>query len=809
MNSKISTKLIFLWTVMLVIIFLTCSIAATAQILPVIEISEENEDFTPLSYNNRDYYVIPASKSYSNVKYTGPISAAQYTQSRTDYLRTYSTSISDGNYISSSLTTSDIRSSQHPLFSDESLPRAVSLESGIDNTTTSAPTTTTSSSTSFTSLDNVFTKVQEVPISLHQDYSFTFLARGQKTYFGLYKSSAPFYLDIHIKDCESSGSIRFGSANPSLFYITHKKNTFPVFPTEGTVLNFTLTLSETTLVTLTRHKMTLPAPLATMKVNESYTGEINQGCLLNQGDGCIGCPDNDIASLRILSMSKLLAGEYYKIYMYVVDHCLTCDDNDPSSYTLPIFLEGEYDIISGSLDKNGVLIKANVDEVLQLALYSVGVVQQEYTIYFRNILKSGEDIIEERQLVLNEDVELEKYVTYNFTLTNPVMMAINVSSEYWFSFFREGNDETNWIAVPSLFNVEYNRLYGDYHGDLGTNWKYIPAGRYAIRVSNKDEGAMIRFNTKVIMKTSMSSIQLSVNQDSLFAIEIPVMKNRINRVNLTTIDQTQSVNYEYSILGKYNEFFSETGGCTIGSSANNSLIYEDIITRTNEIPILLVRPYSASNDTFLTSLTVQMTTPGDYYPLINKDKIGYGNFIPMNPISTSTSFEINDDYTDGNHHIYGIPMSLPENNLYNITVALEGENSDISYVYAHGGNLRDIEVFNSYDIVSNGSNYHWIKFIMLSVTSNTYLYVSIQRSGNANCQVLIEKLPIINMNFTLPELEEYEWVSSRLDGEKKSTAKAANLTQIAGKTPGFEVSIAIATLVVISVIIRNKRRNNR
>ncbi|MFW9994691.1 MAG: hypothetical protein ACFFD4_21795 [Candidatus Odinarchaeota archaeon] len=822
-RGKITKFLVYGIFILATICLSTAATAVAAEVVPVIDIEEDTDRFEPTTYHDWDYYIIPPGTKESNVMYEGEASTAtaHYTDGSGNVMYDSSVAVNDVSPVSSSLLQDDKRYGNHPLFDPEVYPRAVAMQ---------------------TEKESELVKKQKLPISLHMDYSFTFLAESGISYLGLVDSADPFILDVYVRDIDPEWDITFGSASQNSYYFSGiTRQSLPVFPTGGTVQNFTLTLHySNSLVTITPHPLKLPKILANIEVNTSYSGNIEQGAIYEQDGSKINFGNANLFSMRRLNMS-LNEGEYYRIYVNIESSGFF----GVTGMTLPwLHYSPDSLTMTGSLNENGALIKANEDTVISLVLYTMGPTDQTYTVYFRNVSPTTG----EKALTLNVNTELKEDIYYSFTLASPSMIAVNQTGDYEFDLFVEGMTPGTWDDATGLysswndwFSIVDGPLFGGSAGDIVTDWYYLPAGTYAVRIISRNPGDEIRFTVLPIQSPST----FNVNQDSIIAVELPVTKNRYNLYNVSTADHiNQSIWYEFAIVDKYNEgYVSYTDDVEIGNfetspgiwegwpAYNGTPIYGLIPTRPYEVPIMIIRPFAGYNesydqvDTFAGQLTVSHKVPSDYYPSISMSYIGSGAFLPMSPITGTTTYPVNMDLSDDNDQVYAIPMNLDVNSLYNITVTSFGNessvlNATIQNIYAHGGNLQRIMAFyyiwdtNPYDSYyyrkTTGLTNSSATFLILTVSSTSYLFIDLQRTGsipyrNATLQVSITKIPVNELAFSVPKLSDYDY-NTTVNGKEVKNTEFLVTSAKPPAAPGFELAVALVTLVVMTAVVARKRR---
>jgi hypothetical protein len=806
LNVKLNGFLVFLIATILMFPLLTI-----ADETPIIFIEEDRETYSPVTYNDWDYYLLPPGTDYYPL---GLLDVIEYWG--TDTIGYYT--FNDGNIFdfdsdglirgaaewTEEFFQNDSRSNDaHPFFDSIPYPRAVRIES------VEKP---------------VFTRVQKQPLSLHMDYASTFLAEENVLYWGFLNSSDPFFIDVSLSGRAVEADFIIESTFPG-YYLTgvpETKMTYPVYPLNESmsIRRFYLMPNVTTVVTLTPHPWEFPDWLPILEPNTVFTGEFEQGetwYLDAETDRMIK-PDNEMFSIRMFNLS-LVKDEYYRIAT-VFD----MEDVKPGvpSVVPEIFLMGEhYKPILGTFKADGYVdIYAQESENVTLVLYSPGEAHGQYFIAFQE--KAPPVIMTEiRPLTLNTNITVEMLLNYTFTLSTPTMMRVNTSagSNFEYEIYVEGSEPGKWISktTESFFPND-------------NAWRYLPARNYAIVLTNiKNPTDEIQFNTVEIQSPTASPF--NVENDTVLAIELPLTRNRINFVNISTTDQkNQTVYYDWIIVGKYNEFFTQglsgnnvplgnrqtaTGWEAVPSNNTNIVEPNPILpTRDYEVPILIIGPdltNPAENNTggypgtpltagFSATLTVTTNEAvdqsyafwGDFndlndgflpsgFPIDDFD----GVFIPTSAISSTNTFDIKDNKTLDDDQVFGIPLSLTPYRIYNITVSLIGNYSTIDPIptdylnatfenellYIHGGNLRSLEIFDTRTAERFDNTSTWKSLLILTVSDISYLYIDVERTdldsgpgtdyANATLRVSISEVPVANLEFLL----KYEYNSTVSDQE--------------------------------------------
>ncbi len=814
----------------LIILMLYFSIIppASARELPVIGTEVEKATFMPSgSEGDFLYYVNHPGTDFtdSQVLYQGysGIQNGEYTYfSNYQEYSTGKTNLERNQDVSNNLLSDTARYGYHPLFGPESYPRAVRIPS---------------------SFDPVFEYTQRTEINLHMDHSFTFMAEAYVEYFGFLNTSESFFLDIDIYDCNAAGTIVFPDAFPTQGYsigYVEKQMTYPFLPRKNSLmpLNFTLELDQSSLITLTLHPWEFPDYIPEIEVNTTYSGEIDQGARVTIEDNEMIYPENELFSIRMFNLT-LVADQYYEIFIdFRMLEYSGCTSSQPYVFLIAEHIEA---FPYTYLDQNGYRIHANQNESVFLVLFAQSWSVGEYAIYYQNF-KQVEEITDTVPLTFNKNIKVDYNTYYSFSLMTPHMIAVNYSYYHYFNLYIPTVSPNEWIQIAdySFFDSEYGNLFGTV-GEIGNNWRYFPPGTYAIRFTYFWSSSEIRF-TKVPIR---SPDTVSVTKNSLFAFELPLTKNRINFINISTDDHIspyQRVQYEYSWVGKYNEMIKNVyypGNTWIGNrndtgqwlkwGSNNTLLEAFLPTRDYEIPILMIRPFDAENSTFQFpdpfTATLSVSTneaPIQHYAPLVWNYIGGGYFIPKNKISRTIFYEVNNDIIANTDHLYGIPLNLGQNRIYNITVYLHGNyttgpsawNATLDGMSVIGGNLNDLTIF---DTMSSGwdETRYWNTMLILTVSSPVFLYVDVTRTfdgtnyRNATLAIYFKDITANYLDFVFPPYEynatphTKELANSQLLASELIASEMKKPSRI----PGFEFILSLGTLVtIVGVISHNRRR---
>ncbi|MHA1945278.1 MAG: hypothetical protein ACXAC6_08545 [Candidatus Hodarchaeales archaeon] len=808
--SKLTKMKYSLIVVVFVALMGFSTIAINASTAPIVPIGEMEDKYTPSTNGDWDYYVLPPDTDFSGVIYGGgsaPSSDTRYTDVLTNGFTYYNSELNRGDPPSNNLLRSDTRTAPHPLFDNVLYPRAVRIAA---------------------ERNPEFIQTQKSVISLHNDYSTTFFAEGGEFYTGFFNTSEPFFMDVEVSNNRVMGGLIFDSAFPETGYSfgdPETRMTYPVIPNAPGLQEFAILTNVSTLITLTPHEWKYPTWFPSLEQNTIFSEEFDQGDVWSKDEDNdqLVQPDNEMFSLRLFNFS-VEEDHYYRI-----NTAFVMDEVQPGVLSAPpmtSLLGTDFEVISGDLEDEGLVIKALNTVEITIIMFSPGEAHGTYSLFYQET--PALSVAETRPLTFDEDLALEQEIYYTFTLSNPIVIRVNITGSYNYDLYVEGSEPGDWIFKTN-------------EGFIDGNWRYLPAGTYMLEAFPNNPGDEIRFNSVSIRSPSM----LSVNEEGIFAIELPLLKNRINFVNVSTEDHAnQSIDYSWEIISKYDEFVDDTdsgsltlgneqtNGVWIGNPINQSNILEYFPGREHEVPILLIYPTGADNltdpiSTFGGSLIVSVGEAPDQSYAAKSFYTEYsafsgsnfvGTFIPKPAISSTTSYTINSDDTTDNDQIIGIPLNLAANKIFNLTLTLTGNYSTTTslnvtfhngYPFrALGGDLRSLNIFSTYTSGSDNLK-AWQTGLILTVSGTSYLYMDLRRNGapyNGTLQVRVTDIGATNMVFQINQ--EYNETIS--DYEVKSTSllvKKITPSEMKKAAPGFELSLVFITLVISSVFASRKRRN--
>ena len=277
----------------------TSSIAIRADTTPIVPIEELDDKFSPSTYNDWDYYVLPPGTTFSGVIYgggSGTTSDTRYTDVQTNDFTHGGSALTRGNAPSNTILRDDIRYSNHEFVNNTDYPRAVRITSDKNPE---------------------FVQTQKSVLSLHNDYSTTFFAEGSEFYTGFFNTSGPYFLDIEVSSSKVIGAIFFDSVFPEAGYTfgdPETKMTYPVIPKTPGLQQFMLFTNDSTLVTLTPHEWSFPTWFPSLEVNSIFSEEFDQGeaWFKDESNDQLIQDDNKMFSLRLFNFS-VEENHYYRI----------------------------------------------------------------------------------------------------------------------------------------------------------------------------------------------------------------------------------------------------------------------------------------------------------------------------------------------------------------------------------------------------------------------------------------------------------------------------------------------------------------
>ncbi|OLS22662.1 MAG: hypothetical protein HeimC3_29360 [Candidatus Heimdallarchaeota archaeon LC_3] len=829
---KIKLKIKFITIFPLIFLVFAGSFAVIplkADSIPVVNIEFVSEKFTPTSINNHSLYIVEPGYIGPDTQYVGKPANVQYTTAGSNNYGDNNPSINSGEDMPTDSLTSPERSSDNPFFEDEVLPRLVNITEATVNLTNSGNT----------------------PFSLHFGYSFTFFFNKTLMYTAMVNATTPFFLDVQVYN--PNAKINFdltGTLFPNTVETAEDTNSYAIFPAGNETLNINIWEDNNvnSLVSLT------PLPIdveqfspETIEPDQYFFGSVEQGECFDLDSDPKAQPTQDLLDMQLFQF-PVTRGNVYQIFffqddIYEVDANFIDKCGTGSLSAFQTDLPDDFGYISGNLNANGRVIQALENGTANVLLVAERTVFKEFSFYFReandiNIPKPPENL----PLVFNQAINLSIDDFYNFTVSEPSVLAINRTSgggyNSAFSWYQLDPLLDAYLFVSSSsFSIENGNLYGDSLGDIGTNWIYLPAGDYGFEVSGGNTvNFNFTFNLIPVMDPFSGSTTLDIDNSSLYAIELPLVMATMNYLNFSTLEQNNlTISYEYSIIGKFarptnedlvNHITSnfeigneQDSGNWIGYGADGNETNERIYmpTRTNFVPILIFRPYSAINSTadpqseFNSSIVVSSNVmPYEFGDLGDRDFINGNNiadldYIPKlsSEVTSQVTVDVNSDISSINNVIYGFPLRTSPNAVYRVTVTTTGNYTDtlknitINEVNLHGGNYNDLLVFGQSSPSSTNTT-NSLTLTIMTLTQVSYAFIEITRvsSRNGTLTVAIEKLSISNVN--IPNLViSSTWNSTTDPGEIEDTTPLWNISDYTYSGTGGGKGIDVGSVLLL------------
>jgi hypothetical protein len=855
-KNKLKTLNMFL-AVSLVFALPFATMAIKADVIPVIPLDSSRNTFTPTSMGNTSLYIVEPGYESPGIFYSGKSAGVEYTENADTgtSIGTGSDTLTDGEFVdpidAGDLISTETRTRYNPFFEDEIIPVLVNISEKDVQLYNTNPT----------------------PLSLHMGNSLTFFFNASLEYYALINTSDPFFLDVHVLN--PNAEINFDLTNTihprtvktvADLVTGTEKQSFPIIPSEMGLQEFRIYQDNgiSSIVTLS------PLPF---NIDQFGTTEIPEGQfftdVIEQGE-CQKIEDDArvVNELELLDMQffqfPVEAGNTYQVYFYqkdIYDASVTifsvCTPGALNAVHLDF--DDSFGFVDGSLtnSEKGRVVHALEDGFVNVSIIATGLVFKDYSFFFREANEIH--IPEELPLTLNQPVVLKESPDYfyTFTLAQPSMMAINYTDapgltyNFVWSLFDSELDEYVQVST-SEFSPEDGNLLNDTGDDLfdnpgGTNynWIYLPAGDYKLEVTgdNLVDGEF-QFNT-VQVQSFTNSIDLTVNPNSIFAVELPINPIYHNFINMSTLSQNNlSVTYEYAIIGKYSTVgTSDTvpnyeAPITLGNQEvagnwtaypNNDTTIRTYVkpTQSNFVPILLVRPYFAvglnqsgfesSVASYTTTLTVSSNINENYTPSTTVYGLtGYQIGVP-GIVSTETTVPVNDDYTNDDDQVFAFTLSTTPSQLYNLTVYLTGNYSmgagvlnatfdDATSVFVHSGNFQNTNVFGGlYYWETNFSAFH--SQLFFSVAPQSYLFVDVERfpaltlpRENATLTVVLTPITVAKLNL-VSNIDDLLWNETVSEFELADTEPLWNITDYTYPSGGGLDLFPVLVLVGVGGVV--------
>jgi hypothetical protein len=842
-KNKIKTINIFL-VVSLVFALPLATNAIKADIIPVIPLESTKNTFDATPRGNSSYYIVEPDYESMGIQYNGKTADIEYTSnSGTGTVITTTVDggnpINDGDFLPTDSRTPEVRTTRNLFFDNDLLPRLVNISDK----------------------DVELFQTEPTPFSLHMGNSFTF------------------FLDVDVKNPAAAVEFELVDALSPTFGTFTEQMTEAFFPEQSGLVRIKLfndnsnSADRNTIVTLNPLPFTLEQFGSTQVPEGQYfIDTIEQGeCQDLEAEPQVK------TTLETLDLQffqfPIVSGNTYQLYFYqddIYDAAASFFDYCFPGTLTPIHTDfpASFNYITGAVTDNddGLIVNAMEDGFVNISLYSKGLVYKDFSFYFREANEI--QIPKELSLEFDKPVMLMESPDYfyTFTFSEDKLLAINHTDTpglgfdfEWFSFNLETEKYESVTGsnlrpeVGNLLNDSINDLWENPGPSNDLNWYYLPEGMYKLEVTNlvSADEAEFQFNTVTVESFAGSSKDLSMSPNKIYAFNLPFSPLNFNTINVSTPSQNNiSVTYEYMIFGKYQSPDSstyggdvplQTGTFTLGNqedngtwipyNANNSILTNyNRETQEKFVPIMLVRPFTAvglnqssfesDRPNFSQILTVTSFYNSSVYPNVNLGTyIGSGYHITESQtVSTGTvTAPVNSDRTTDNDQVFGFPMTLFANQLYNLTVYLEGShypnqsvseagylNGTIQDVNVHSGNFFSTHVLGEkYDWSTNESAVH--SQLFLSITSSSYLFIDIWRNSsfpyyNSTLKVVLEPITIKSLDLA-STIDTFVWNETVSEMELADTETLWNVTDYSFPSGGDLDLFPVLVLVGVGGVV--------
>ena len=510
-------------------------------------------------------------------------------------------------------------------------------------------------------------------------------------------------------------------------------------------------------------------------------------------------------------------------------------------------------LISGGLNQNAYTIKSLKTGTLTLVIQSTGHLNNDVTVFFRQIPHPPQPQTKEYPLTVNKATRVYTTAYSTFTIAQPSVIAVNYTGGIYYynpdtlHFFSYNTTSKTWNSITYWSNTVQGNLFipGSYTMD-SSKWVYVPSGTYAVQTS--DPSSNLKYTINVVPITQMANTDskaVDITNQSIYAFQPDAAYPNYEYLNLTSSTHDNvSVRYQYAIIGKYQEIFgtASTSGYVgnqltpsgwIGSATNNTNRLSYLKTLKTYDPIFIVTPYLARNqsalpstvylDSYSTQLTVTTNPSSD--SLLGSTKIS------NTAISSKTTLDLKDvGYSPSSQYVYyWVPLSVNSNNLYNVTVYSTGNftylsnnylNLSVQSVLVRGGKYTNLNTnFNNRNLMNDTNDFS--SQLILTQSGPTYLYLQILRNFDLNLGAYANgtiTIQLTNINAkTLDFPDSFSQTSQTLTWNKTvsqyEVSDSKTLFKIEGKsgsTPGFEIVVAAIALVSLPIIkkFKNKKKFN-
>ncbi len=825
-------NLLYIVTLMLLGMMLVQPVASSsAGSVPIFQPQEVKQTFTPSAVGNVSYYTLTPAKYFNPVMYQSKLPGVfTLVSPLTTSYSPGSTEISPDTSLTYQYSSSMPMTTLNPFINTEySVPSAVQ----IDNN------------------QSTLTYKNMAPFSIHLDKSMTFFGESGQHYYAVLKQQGNIILDVNVLTSSANVDIYIYS-NTTLIQskASVQRASIPAFSNSGSYVVIINVNSANSLVTLTPHALTNNMFYSNdLLLNSSYQYTVNQGQCYTTSSSSITGSENLFSQINLFNL-PVQQNTYYQIAInnQVLDANSGCSNygslnpyllNTTNSGDLydPITSMTSAQIISGVLDSNSLTLYSLKTGNLQLALESLGHLNNEVTIYFRSITPP-QPLTQVFPLTLNKASYV--YNAYNsFTLNAPSVVAVNYTngaSNEGVSFYSYNSTSNLWNSIQKLYPnsnptniVNGNLLTTGSFTINNRNWFYLPTGTYAIKNTDHTNYPNLKFTVTAVpvnILTGTTSQTVGITNTSIYAFAPTSNNYQLQLFNLTSSTHDNvSVRYEYAVIGMYNEFFGTssltgyignklyTNGWQQYNSNNtntvNNFRYSDLWA-----PIIIVHPSYARNSTNGATMTAYSTQLTVKTNIISSNLYSGSIEIVSTPVSTMSTFDVSTAGFSSGNPTYILPLTTDPNSLYNLTVYTQGNTSTylnltLSSLQVYGGALDNLDTGFG-DLNFSNATTSLMSQIILTQPEATYMSFSFNRyflNTNGTITVQLTKISSNEMNFNTNynSINSLTWNKTVSSFEINDTN---TLYKLAGPkaAPGFEVVTLVIGLSSIPVLKKMKNK---
>ena len=484
-----------------------------AGTVPILQPKETTNTFTPTAVGKKSYYIVQPNSNIPTSMYSGSVPGT-FT----------GTSISSEGYgkltnlyLNNAVIPSSY-SSAYSIFSannfvNEPFPVANAVQ--IDNT------------------NSTLVYKDTTPFSIHIDQSLTFFGENGKSYYAVLDQSGNLVLDIDVKDSSASATVFVYSNNHLILSRTVSRASIPVLANTGSYVFVIQVNGADSLITIAPHTLNSnQLTTQSVDVNDSSKLTVSQGECYTSGNNQVSGSQNLVTKFNLFNL-PVQSNSYYSIYVDVqnLDNynygCINygsilpylLNKTNDGSNSDPITSMTNAQVISGSLDSNSLTLRAINSGNLQLVLESIGHLNDDITIFFRQITPPKPQT-QELPVAINTASRLYTNTYNTFTVPQNSVLAVNYTGT--------GNAETlSFYSFNSSYNVwNFNYDFSQtVNGNLLTtnantissgDWMYLPSGTYAVKTS--ETSSNVKFTINIIPITILNdatSKTVQINNQSV------------------------------------------------------------------------------------------------------------------------------------------------------------------------------------------------------------------------------------------------------------------------------------------------------